>query len=104
MGQTYSGVRVVAIQGDQVVVEIDGRKRSLRSANTQWAAVREQGQQGHPDRRWSGHFITDGTINGTSVRMMVDTGATMISMGGGRCPSPRPRRVVGHGGIGDCQW
>lgn len=28
-----------------------------------------------------GHFFTTGTINGTSVRFLVDTGATMISLG-----------------------
>jgi aspartyl protease family protein len=28
-----------------------------------------------------GHFYTTGNINGTSVRFLVDTGATMISLG-----------------------
>jgi aspartyl protease family protein len=29
----------------------------------------------------SGHFVTTGSINGTTVRFLVDTGATMISLG-----------------------
>jgi len=29
----------------------------------------------------SGHFLTVGTINGVPVRLLVDTGATFISMG-----------------------
>lgn len=84
VGQTYSGVRVVAIQGDQVVVEIDGRKRSLRVG--QHAVGSGAGTGGSKvilTADGQGHFITDGTINGTSVRMMVDTGATMISIGAG---------------------
>ncbi|MGE5768725.1 MAG: TIGR02281 family clan AA aspartic protease [Betaproteobacteria bacterium] len=28
-----------------------------------------------------GHFFTTGSVNGTSVRFLVDTGATMISLG-----------------------
>jgi aspartyl protease family protein len=31
----------------------------------------------------SGHFVTTGTINGTTVRFLVDTGATMVSLGVG---------------------
>ena len=31
----------------------------------------------------SGHFVTTGSINGTTVRFLVDTGATMISLGAG---------------------
>ena len=30
-----------------------------------------------------GHFVTTGTINGGTVQFLVDTGATMISMGRG---------------------
>jgi clan AA aspartic protease (TIGR02281 family) len=31
----------------------------------------------------NGHFLTTGNINGTTVRFLVDTGATMISLGAG---------------------
>ena len=34
-----------------------------------------------PDER--GHFVTTGTMNGGTVQFLVDTGATMISMGRG---------------------
>jgi aspartyl protease family protein len=76
------GVKVVAIQGDQVIVEINGRKRPLRIG---------QHAVGTPSADDSGkivltadgrgHFYTTGTINGATVRFVVDTGATMISLG-----------------------
>ena len=32
----------------------------------------------YPDR--GGHFFVDGSVNGTSVRFLVDTGATVVAM------------------------
>lgn len=82
VGQTVDGVRLQAIQGDQVTVEIGGKKRSLRvgqhaigAANSDGAGKITMTADGQ------GHFFTTGTINGTSVRFLVDTGATMISLG-----------------------
>lgn len=83
VGTTVDRVRVVSVQGEQVVIEIDGHKRPLRVG--QHAVGR--GESGPENVRLSadrqGHFYTNGTVNGRSVRFLVDTGATMISLGAG---------------------
>lgn len=82
VGESLGGVKLVAIQGDQVIVEVGGRKRPLRIGQHAVGAAPADGSGKitlTADGR--GHFYTTGTINGTSVRFLVDTGATMISLG-----------------------
>jgi aspartyl protease family protein len=85
VGQSIEGVKLISLQGDQVVVEIGGKKRPLRVGQHAVGAGSGAGDSGGQqivmaaDSR--GHFYTNGTINGTSVRFLVDTGATMISLG-----------------------
>ena len=82
VGESLGGVKVVAIQGDQVIVEVGGRKRPLRIGQHAIGAAAADGSGKitlTADGR--GHLYTTGTINGTSVRFLVDTGATMISLG-----------------------
>jgi len=82
VGQSLDGVKVVSVQGDQVVVEIGGRKRPLRVGQHAIGAVAADGSGKvimTADNQ--GHFYTTGTVNGVSVRFLVDTGATMISLG-----------------------
>ena len=82
VGQSLDGVKVVSVQGDQVVVEIGGRKRPLRVGQHAIGAAAADGSGKvimTADNQ--GHFYTTGTVNGVSVRFLVDTGATMISLG-----------------------
>lgn len=82
VGESLDGVKVVSIQGDQVVVDIGGRKRPLRVGQHAVGAAPADGSGKIVlTADGQGHFFTTGTINGTSVRFMVDTGATMISLG-----------------------
>jgi aspartyl protease family protein len=81
-GQSLDGVKVVSVQGDQVVVEIGGKKRPLRVGQHAIGAASADGSGKvvmTADNQ--GHFFTTGTVNGVSVRFLVDTGATMISLG-----------------------
>lgn len=82
IGQTLDGVKLLSIQGDQAVFEIDGRKRPLRVG--QHAVALPSGDGGGKvvltaDGR--GHFFANGTINGGPVKFIVDTGATRVSLG-----------------------
>lgn len=82
VGQSLEGVKLLAVQGDQAVVEIDGKKRPLRIG--QHAIGTPSGDGGGKvvlTADGQGHFLTTGTINGTSVKFLVDTGATMVSLG-----------------------
>jgi aspartyl protease family protein len=80
--KTEEGVKVVSIEGDTAVVEIDGRRRVLRVGQN--VAAQASGS-GAPKvvltADSNGHFVTMGSINGTPVRFLVDTGATMVSIG-----------------------
>ena len=62
IGQTVNGVKLIAIQGDQAIVEVDGRKRPLKVGQH---AVGSGGGDGGArwcwDRRRSGHFYTTGS-------------------------------------------
>ena len=82
IGQTLDGVKVLSVQGDQAVIEIGGKKRPLRVGQHAIGAASADGSgKVILNADGQGHFYTTGTINGTSVRFIVDTGATMISLG-----------------------
>lgn len=82
VGATVDGVKVVSVQGEQVVVEINGRKRPLKvGQNAVGVAASSDSDRLVLQADGQGHFFTTGTINGVSVRFLVDTGASMISLG-----------------------
>lgn len=84
VGQTRQGIKVVAIEGERATIEFEGKTRVLalgqhyRSPNT----VAAGGQTVTLAQGTGGHFTSDGSINGQSVRFMVDTGATVIALPG----------------------
>ncbi len=84
VGETSpAGVKLVSVSGESAVIELSGKRESLtlgqsarlaggtRPANAQMVVLTA-------DNR--GHFITTGVINGISVRLLVDTGASLVSM------------------------
>jgi aspartyl protease family protein len=82
VGQSLDGVKVLSVQGDQVVIEIGGKKRPLRvGQHAIGAGSSDSSGKVIMTADLQGHFYTNGNINGTSVRFLVDTGATMISLG-----------------------
>jgi aspartyl protease family protein len=83
-GDSYEGVKVISTSGDQAVVEIGGRRETLRVGDT---PASFGGHGGKPDGETititagsDGHFTTAGSIDGHAVQFIVDTGASMISM------------------------
>ncbi len=82
--RTAEGVRVVAIEGETATIEVDGRNRVLRVGQNvapQTAASGTAKTVLSADQQ--GHFVADGSINGAAVRFLVDTGASLISLGAG---------------------
>ncbi len=82
VGDNMQGVRLVSVQDDQAVVEIAGKKRVLRIGQH---AVGTPSADGKLILKAdsAGHFMSIGTVNGVSLRFVVDTGASMISLGAG---------------------
>jgi aspartyl protease family protein len=85
VGETHKGVKVVSTLGDQAVVEIDGKRHTLRvgdaPASVGGAMTASRGNKIVLMAGSGGHFMTQGTINGRAAQFMVDTGATTIAMG-----------------------
>lgn len=84
-GEAHLGVKVISVTADQTVVEIAGQRQTVvlggapvnvgaRSGASGGTQIVLQAGQG-------GHFVTQGSINGRSTQFVVDTGATMVSMG-----------------------
>jgi len=67
------GVRLVAADRGQAVVEFDGRQATLRLGQSTVATAELKA-----DAR--GHFVTPAFINGAETRALVDTGATAVAL------------------------
>ena len=85
VGQKWQGITVIAVVKDRATVEIDGKARVLKRGQH----YRNAGDPADPKRQIAilasdpaGHFFTEGAINGTPVRFVVDTGATVIALPG----------------------
>ena len=89
VGESYRGVKIVSTQGDQAVMEIAGKRHTLRvgeapaSVGGASGSVANGGPSGTKivlSASSGGHFFTQGQINGRAVQLVVDTGATMVSL------------------------
>ncbi len=88
VGDTHRGVKLVATLGDSATFDIAGKKLSMRVGDSP-ASVGSGGPgTGAPSgdkivmtAGSGGHFVTQGLINGRTVQLVVDTGATAVSLG-----------------------
>jgi aspartyl protease family protein len=83
VGQTApGGITLVAVSGELAVVEVNGKQRKLRFGEQAYQApTRSERPSLTLVSDVRGHFVTTGTINGATVRLMVDTGASLVAMG-----------------------
>ncbi|MET0207819.1 MAG: retropepsin-like aspartic protease [Burkholderiaceae bacterium] len=83
-GATVQGVKLVSVSAAGAVVEVGGQRVSLAHGGAQFNLGGANSEGGGSrivlTAGSGGHFLTQGTINGRSVRFLVDTGATNISM------------------------
>ncbi len=85
VGQEVDGVRLLELGNGRAVVSVEGRRLELRLGA---APVAQGGGAASPtggtrivlQADSGGHFMTLGSINGGTVRFMVDTGATAVSL------------------------
>ena len=83
VGQTgRAGVKLLSVTGDEAIVEVDGEQIALRLGDQPYSPpVAVDRASVTLVSNAQGHFFTTGTINGATVRVIVDTGASMVSMG-----------------------
>jgi len=84
VGESHQGVKLISLQGELAMVEMGGKRQSLRLGGAP-ASVGGSGEAAGGNRivlsaDSRGHFMTQGQINGRSAAMMVDTGASMVSL------------------------
>lgn len=85
VGESYRGVKIVSTQGDQAVMEIAGKRHTLRVGEAPasvggGAGAAASGTRVVLSAGSGGHFFTQGQINGRAVQLVVDTGATMVAL------------------------
>lgn len=80
--KTPDGVRLISADSNSATLEIDGKRQTLAmgqsAVSTAFASSGAATVTLTADSR--GHFVTLGSINGASVRFLVDTGATLVAM------------------------
>ena len=82
VGQTRAGVTLVSVEGERATVEFEGKRRVLalgqhyRGASTAVSSGQSVTLAADP----RGHFVSEGSINGHTMRFLVDTGATTIAL------------------------
>ena len=85
VGEVHKGIKVLAIQGEQITLEMGGKRVSMRVGDAPASVGSGAGAQLSGGRVVltagpGGHFMSEGQINGRTVQFMVDTGATTIAM------------------------
>ena len=97
--KTAEGVVLLGVEKEGANFEIDGKKRTLRIG--QAFSVPRAGT-GKPSATLSadlgGHFIALGSINGGSVRFLVDTGATFVVLPAAQAKRLRVNYLQGERG------
>jgi len=84
VGETFQGVKLLALQGEQATVEAEGKRVALRMDTP--VSIGGGGSAGGGGTRIvlpassGGHFMAQGAINGRTVNFMLDTGATTIAL------------------------
>ncbi len=74
------GVVLVAVDREGATFEVDGQRRTLRMGQPYVSRAAGAGSSVTLKADARGHFLTEGQVNGGSVRFLVDTGATLISL------------------------
>ncbi len=84
-GSAWQKVRLVSVNADAAVVEIDGRRATLAlggaQVNLAASGSTEAGGRIVLPVGSGGHFFADGSINGSAMAFIVDTGATSVTLG-----------------------
>ncbi|MEZ0237002.1 MAG: TIGR02281 family clan AA aspartic protease [Methylophilaceae bacterium] len=80
---TPDGIKVISADSSKVILEVDGKRRELGMG--QGIAIAGGGSSAQTATLYAnnaGHFLGEGYINGSSMKFLVDTGASSIALSG----------------------
>lgn len=79
---TPEGIKLVSTSGESAVVEVAGKRQtvSLGQRISSGSGAGAAGQRSVLTANAQGHFFTTAVVNSVSMRFMVDTGATMVTI------------------------
>jgi len=80
IGRTRQGVTVISAGEGQAVVEVGGKRQTIRLGVYSSSASRDTRQKVTIAADLAGHFYANGQVNGGPVRFLVDTGATTVAL------------------------
>lgn len=84
-GESHQGVKVVTVSSEQAVVEVAGQRQTVILGGAPVSVGGRGGSSGAKEivltAGQGGHFVAQGSINGRGTQFVVDTGATLVSMG-----------------------
>ena len=91
VGDSVQGVRLLAVRGQQVVIEQDGKRRTLEVGfGNQPGGISETVAEVVIIADGRGHFLANGMVNSYAVRFLVDTGASAVAL---------PRSIATSAGV-----
>ncbi len=85
-GDTYQGVKVISVGAGEAVIEVGGKRQTVAMGGAPVNFKGSAGGNGGASQiiltaGEGGHFFTTGQVNGSSVRFLVDTGASSVAIG-----------------------
>jgi len=86
--KTTEGVVLVSVERDGATFDVAGKRITVGLGHARMATSASAGESVVLTADTRGHFSTEGQVNGRSVRFVVDTGATLISL-----PASEARRL-----------
>ena len=83
VGQSFGGVTLIAVEKERATIEVEGKRRVLQRGQTYSSSAGASDRQSVTLAAGAGgHFAAEGLVNGGSVRFVIDTGATMVTLPG----------------------
>lgn len=82
-GQEQQGITLIRADSEQCVIEINGTRQTLLlGASLASSYTVAQGKSVRLQQDFGGHYYARVKLNGRTVRMLVDTGATNVALSG----------------------
>ncbi len=90
VGDVHRGVKLLAVRGQQVEIEEDGRRRVLGMGFSGSGVQDPVGAKTVLTANERGQFFAQGQVNGSATQFIIDTGATLVAL---------PRSVAEKAGV-----